>query len=194
RHPDQTVEANVDQVAAINEESDHLGRLVGDLLTLARADEERLGLVHEAVDLDDLLDALVRDMTALAEAKRVALTGDLHGGRVEGDPQRLRQLATILIDNALKFTPPGGSVRVRAWREGSRVAFSVSDTGPGVSAADQPRIFDRFFRSDEARSPEGGTGLGLAIARTIAEAHHGRIGVESVPGNGATFSVRLPRK
>ncbi|OAI43571.1 hypothetical protein AYO38_10605 [bacterium SCGC AG-212-C10] len=192
RHPDDTIENNVDQVAAIYEESDHLTRLVGDLLTLARADEQRLELIKTNIDLDDLLENLVRDMSAVADSKRVRLTLQSGAGDVEGDPQRIRQLALILLDNALKFTPEGGTVTIRARKDGSRAVFEVQDTGPGIAAKHLPKLFDRFYRADEARSPEGGTGLGLSIARWIAEAHGGRIAVESAPGAGATFSVRLP--
>lgn len=192
RHPDQTVEANIDQVAAINEESDHLTRLVGDLLTLARADEQRIEVVRRPIDLRELLESLTRDMTALAEAKDVTLRANLAPATVDGDAQRLRQLATILLDNALKFTPRGGTVTVASTRQGSKVEFSVRDTGPGIAAKDLPRIFDRFFRADQARAPQSGTGLGLAIARWIAEAHDGRITAASTPGQGSTFTVRLP--
>ncbi|MBA4180335.1 MAG: two-component sensor histidine kinase [Anaerolinea sp.] len=193
RHPDQTVEANIDQVAAINEEADHMARLVGDLLTLARADEQRVQLEKQRLDLDELLDSLVRDMTALAESKGVQLSARLASGELEGDQQRLRQLGAILLDNALKFTPPRGQVTVKSWRDGRNVAFSVTDTGPGIPPEDQPLIFDRFYRGDKARS-SGGTGLGLAIAQWIVTAHGGRIGVESPPGHGATFTVRLPAR
>lgn len=193
RHPGQTVEENIDQVAAINEEADHMARLVGDLLTLARADEQRIQLDKRRLDLDELLDALVRDMTALAESKAVALTSELGSGELDGDQQRLRQLGAILLDNALKFTPPHGNIAVRSWRDGHRLVFSVSDTGPGISAEDQPLIFDRFYRGDKARS-SGGTGLGLAIAQWIVTAHGGRISVESQPGQGAAFTVRLPAR
>ncbi len=192
RHPDQTVDENIDQVAAINEEADHLTRLVGDLLTLARADEQRLEIVRERVDLCEVLDAPIRDLTALAEAKGIALASSLTPAQMEADPQRIRQLAIILLDNALKFTPPGGEISVKSSLQGSRWTLSVSDTGPGIAADDQPRIFDRFYRADAARAPQGGAGLGLAIARWIAEAHHGRISVASAPGRGATFAVTLP--
>ena len=193
RHPEQTVEANIDQVAAINEESDHLTKLVGDLLMLARADEQRLEVSREDVDLDALLDGIVRDMTALADGRGARLLGQFAAGTVEGDPQRLRQLVAILLDNALKFTPAGGTIEVRASGQGSRVTIAVADTGRGIAAENLPRIFDRFYRADEARSPQPGAGLGLSIARWIAEAHGGRITVESVAGAGSTFTVRFPR-
>lgn len=191
RHPDQTVEANIDQVAAINEEADHMAKLVGDLLTLARADEEQIQITRERLNLDELLDGLVRDMTALADAKGIALSAQLGSGEIDADAQRIRQLGAILLDNALKFTPSGGRVVVRSWRDGGRVAFSVADTGPGIQEDDHVLIFDRFYRGDKARS-SGGTGLGLAIAQWIVTAHGGRISVESRPGDGATFIVRLP--
>ena len=191
RHPDQTVEANIDQVAAINEEADHMAKLVGDLLTLARADEEQIQITRVRLNLDELLDTLVRDMTALADMKGIALSAELASGEIDADAQRIRQLGAILLDNALKFTPSGGRVAVRSWRDGHRVAFLVRDTGPGISAEDQALIFDRFYRGDKARS-SGGTGLGLAIAQWIVTAHGGRVTVESKPGEGATFTVRLP--
>ena len=192
RHPDQTVEANIDQVAAINEEADHLTRLVADLLLLARADEQVLSVEREKVAVDEILETLVRDMEAIAESKGIVLKRELAHGEVQADPQRLRQLLAILLDNALKFTPAGGTVTVRSRRQGSRWALSVSDTGPGIPEDAQGRVFDRFFRVDEARSGQAGTGLGLSIARWIAEAHHGRIAVTSAPGEGATFTVTLP--
>ncbi len=191
RHPEQTIEHNIDQVAAINEESDHLSRLVGDLLTLARADEGRVSIAREPVDLDELFAAVLRDMEALAEAREIDLRSDLQAGTVTGDPQRLRQLLAILLDNALKFTPPGGRVTVESRRSGSRVTVTVTDTGPGIPPEDLPRVFERFYRADRPRSPQAGTGLGLAIAKWIVEAHHGRISAES-PGRGARFVVRLP--
>jgi signal transduction histidine kinase len=192
RHPDQTVEANIDHVAAINEEADHLTRLVGDLLLLARADEQRLEVVREEVELADLFGALIRDMTPVAEMKGVSLVSEFAPGIIHGDPQRLRQLLAILLDNALKFTPEGGRIEVRTRRAGKAWSLTVSDTGPGIPEEAQSRIFDRFYRHDEARSPQTGTGLGLAIARWIAEAHGGRISVQSNVGKGSTFMVTLP--
>lgn len=192
RHPDQTVEDNIDQVAAINEEADHLSRLVGDLLLLARADEQRLEVVREDVDLPEVFGGLIRDMAPVAEMNGVSLTSELESGLAQGDPQRLRQLLAILLDNALKYTPEGGRIDVRTRRTGRSWVLTVKDTGPGIPEEAQSRIFDRFYRHDEARSPQAGTGLGLAIARWIAEAHGGRISVVSTVGEGATFTVTLP--
>ncbi len=193
RHHDQTVEANLDQVEAIATETDHMARLVSDLLTLARADEGRLEIVKERVDLAGVVSELVRDVQPLAEARGVALVDDTSAAQLEGDRARMRQLAMILVDNAVKYTPSGGQVTVRTRKAGRKVELVVSDTGPGIAAEHHARIFDRFYRVDTARARrDGGTGLGLPIARWIAEVHGGQIHVDSGPGLGATFTVRLP--
>jgi signal transduction histidine kinase len=195
RHPEDTIESAYDQVEAVGAEADHMAHLVEDLLTLARADEGRATLAMSAFDLGELAQEVGRDMGALAELR--GLTLDIHTSKVEveADPQRLRQLMVILIDNALKYTPKGGQVTLAVTRNGRRAELSVSDTGPGISPDDQKRVFDRFFRIDEARTRAvGGSGLGLAIGRWIAEAHDGRLIVESTPGKGATFTVQLHAK
>lgn len=193
RHPEQTVAENIDQVDAITAEAEAMTRLVEDLLTLARADEGAANLEHERVPLGAVLEELGRDMDALARAKGIALHVDVQPLEVNGDRHRLRQLATVLLDNALKYTPSGGTVTLSATGHGKTGELSVTDTGPGIPPEEQGKIFDRFVRADSARSrAAGGTGLGLAIAKWIAEAHGGRISVESTPGAGARFIVRLP--
>jgi signal transduction histidine kinase len=193
RHPDQTIEKNMDQVDAITAEAEAMTKLVEVLLTLARADEGAANLAHEPVAFGALLEDLGRDMEALARGRQIALTVDAEPVEVTGDRHRLRQLGTILLDNALKYTPAGGNVTVRCVRHGKTAELSVTDTGPGIPPDQQSRIFDRFVRVDSARTrAAGGAGLGLAIAKWIAEAHGGRIAVESVPGNGSRFIVRLP--
>jgi len=109
---------------------------------------------------------------------------------VTGDPVRLRQLVTILVDNAIRHSPPGGEVRVAVRTAGRSAGLSVEDDGPGVRPEDLPRVFDRFWRAPGA--PEGGTGLGLAIAQWIVERHRGRITVSNRPSGGARFDVHLP--
>jgi signal transduction histidine kinase len=193
RHQDATIEANLDQVEAITVETDHMARLVEDLLTLARVDEGKANLVREEVDLGALLQEVGRDMGVLAEMRQLKLNVETTSVMVEADRYRIRQLAVILLDNALKYTPAGGTVTLRCQRTGRHAEFSVADTGPGIPVELQHRVFDRFYRTDSARHRAGGgTGLGLAIARWIAEAHGGRITLESKPGAGATFTVRLP--
>jgi len=193
RHPGDTVAENMDQVDAITSEAEAMTKLVDDLLTLARADEGAANLARERVPLGVVLEELGRDMAALATEKGIELSVDVAPVEIEGDRHRLRQLATILLDNALKYTPTGGRVDLRATKSHRTVEITVTDTGPGIPIQEQARIFDRFVRSDSARTrAAGGSGLGLAIARWIAEAHGGRISVESTPGRGAKFIVKLP--
>ncbi len=193
RHPDRTIEDNLEQLEAIETETNHMSNLVGDLLTLARADEGRLELVREQFNLDQLLDEIVRDMAPLATHRDIRIDTALDSGEVNADRARIRQLAVILLDNALKFTPDAGVITMQSNRVRGGAEFSIADSGPGIPPQDQSRIFDRFYRVSAARgsTSPGGTGLGLAIARWIAEAHGGRISVDSDVGSGARFTVRL---
>lgn len=181
-------------IGEIIRETDHLNRLVGDLLTLARADAESLKLVARPVDFRSLVSSVNEDLQAIAESRGIRTDVTLDGPVVvQGDEGRLRQLLLILLDNALKYTDPGGWVEVSIRREDNRAKLVVADSGIGIPAKDLPHIFDRFYRVDRAREHEsGGTGLGLAIAEWIVVAHHGNIKVESDQGRGARFQVELP--
>ena len=128
----------------------------------------------------------------LAEERGIGLSCDARGRlAVLGDPSRLRQLATNLVDNAIKFTEPGGAVAVRVETSEGRATLEVSDTGGGIPPDRLPHIFERFYQADPARS-SGGSGLGLSICRWIVEAHGGSIRAASDPGRGCTFTVELP--
>ncbi len=191
--PEATIESHLEQAEAIAAELDHLSVLVGDLTTLARADEGRANLLLESLDLDELTQEVVRDMSALADFRGVQLTCETQPTRVLGDSARLRQLVVILIDNGLKYAAENGAVRVRCAPDGARAELLVTDDGAGIEPSDQRHIFERFYRADSERTrSKGGTGLGLAIGKWIAEAHGGRISVDSQLGRGTTFSVRLP--
>jgi signal transduction histidine kinase len=107
------------------------------------------------------------------------------------DPSRLRQVLANLLDNAVKYTPPGGHVTLKARADGDEVALDVEDDGPGIAAEDLPRIWERLYRGDRSRS-ERGLGLGLSLVRAIVEAHKGRVEVVSTPDHGATFTIHLP--
>jgi signal transduction histidine kinase len=136
-----------------------------------------------------------KDGQILAEAKQVKFSADLDGKDlvVEGDSYALHRLFLILIDNAVKYTPPGGSVSLRLRRSNGSAVAEFWDMGIGVSADDLPHIFERFYRAYKARSRDvGGVGLGLSIARWVAEAHRGSIEVQSTSGSGSVFRVRLP--
>jgi two-component system, OmpR family, sensor histidine kinase CiaH len=186
-----------DQRATVEQmltENHHLTRLVEDLSLLARTDTDAVSLERNPVDLSSLLTNLASELSYVAEADEISLEADVqaHVG-VSGDLLRLRQLLLILLDNALKHTPAGGTVRVRlAASQGGGAHIEVVDSGPGIEPADLSRIFDRFYRVDKARTGEG-TGLGLAIAKWIVDAHGGRIWAENVaPNGGAMFTVTLP--
>jgi signal transduction histidine kinase len=172
-------------------ESAQLGSLVGDLGVLAEADS-RAEMRREPVDVGDLLAAVVQSGKIQAEARGVSLEASIAAaGVIDGDPVRLRQLFGILVDNATKFTPKGETSELRAVVDGQRLRATVIDHGPGIPAAELPRIFERFYRGEAERSREG-SGLGLAIAQWIAEGHGGVISVRSVQGRGAEFIVDLP--
>jgi heavy metal sensor kinase len=178
---------------SVREDVDRMSRTVDNLLTLALADEGGLKLLRAPVEISHIAAAAVDQMRALAGVGHVTLVSDGEPGWTTGDPQRLTQALTNLIENAIKFTPAGGQVTVATWRRGSEVGVSVSDTGVGIDDASREHIFDRFYRADASRSrTSGGSGLGLAICKEIAVAHGARIWVESTPGHGSTFSIALP--
>jgi two-component system phosphate regulon sensor histidine kinase PhoR len=184
----------------IANETARLGRLVDDLLDLSRLESGRLELRLSPVDLSGLLQRAVAFYAPAARAKRLTLAAAVPPGLppVPGDEDLLEQALRNLVDNAVKYTPEGGRVDVSA--EGisypdqrREVVVRVADTGPGIPPEHLPRLFERFYRVDRARSRQvGGTGLGLAIVKHIVERHGGRAWVESAPGAGAAFSVALP--
>jgi signal transduction histidine kinase len=178
-------------LADIDSEAERMSRLVSQLLSLARADAGA-GVLLAPLDLMPLVEDSGRQLMVLAHAAGLtALVGPVDPVWVNGDADGLRQLLLALIDNAVKYTPAPGVVRLRLSRQDDAAVIELSDTGIGIAPADQERIFERFFRADPARSG-GGAGLGLAIARWLAEAHGGRIEVDSELGSGSTFRVRLP--
>ena len=175
----------------VRAEAERLARLVGELLLLARADDGQ-PIARDRVPLDDLLVETLRGARPLAAGVDVGIAA-LEPAVVAGDRDRLKQLLLILLENALRYTPSGGQVRVSLRRQSAEAVVEVVDSGIGIAPEDLPRVFDRFYRGDEARSRDaGGSGLGLAIAKWIAEAHGGAIAVASRPGQGAAFTVALP--
>ncbi|HVC35647.1 MAG TPA: ATP-binding protein [Chloroflexota bacterium] len=186
----------------MNGELARMNRLVGDLLTLARL-EAGLPLHVQALPIVPLLEGLVEETRLLAARSGRALifaelkTDAADGLAVLADPDRLHQILLNLLHNAVKFTPDGGCISVGAARQNGRVALSVTDTGPGIAAAELPLLFERFYRGDKARArggdtQAGGAGLGLAIAQGLALAQGGQMDVASTPGVGSTFTVILP--
>ncbi|MBI2941169.1 MAG: HAMP domain-containing histidine kinase [Chloroflexi bacterium] len=187
--PHMTPADRDDAIAQIVGESERLSRLVQDLLTLARADAG-LHLARHPVGLRGIVAEVIRQARFWRDGVLVQ-AGELGDATVIGDADTLRQLAVILVDNAVKYTPAGGSVTVSLVADEGTAVLEVADTGIGISAEDLPHVFERFYRADRARSA-GGTGLGLAIARWIVTEHNGRIDVVSEAGKGTTFIVRLP--
>jgi two-component system phosphate regulon sensor histidine kinase PhoR len=174
-------------------EVDALTQMVAELLELSRIESGQVPLRLSPVSMTDVVLPTTERLRALAERGGVDLVvhlpTELPG--VQADLERTQQVITNLLHNAVKFTPPGGRISVSAEAVGDEVVLSVQDTGVGIPAEDVPRIFERFYKADRARSG-GGTGLGLAIAKHIVQGHGGRIWVESVEGEGSTFSFTLP--
>jgi signal transduction histidine kinase len=190
RHPDATVGASGESLRDIRDEVEHLTALVGDLLLLARTDSGVVELEPMPVDLAEVAEEAVRSVTPLADARQVRLLLDPAPTPLVGDPLRLRQLITILADNAIAHSPSGSTVTVRVAPSPDAAHLAVDDEGPGVRPEDIGHVFDRFWRA--RGEPAGGTGLGLAIAAWITERHGGTIGVTNLPVHGARFQVRLP--
>ena len=179
---------------AIENESERMRQMVEGLLSLTRGDENT-ALTLGRGDLASIAGEAVEMARAAAEGK-VAVRYRAPDRPIEAvfDGDRMRQAATILLDNAVKYTPDGGCVTVEVRERDGWAELEVSDTGIGIPEDQLPLIFERFHRIDKARSREGGAGLGLAIARQIAESHGGRIDVRSLPGKGSTFVLRIPEE
>jgi signal transduction histidine kinase len=168
----------------------HLTALVDDMLLLARSDSGVVQVERMPLDLADVAVEAASTLSGLGEERGVAVVADPLPAPVLGDALRLRQLVTILVDNAIRHSPSGSTVTVSV-RSGNGVALLwVEDEGPGIKPEDLPRLFERFWRADNA--PAGGTGLGLSIARWIVEQHNGSIGAENKPEGGARFWAQLP--
>lgn len=177
------------------EEFDKLGRLISHLLTLARAEAGEIPILGQPVDVTALAASVVEQLEPVAQARDIALACTrLEPAVALGDAGWLERLILNLLDNAIKFTQPGGRIGVSVWTEPDVVRVAFADTGVGIASADLPRIFDRFYRVDPARSSATeGSGLGLSLVKWIVDRHHGVIEVTSRPGEGTTVSVRLPR-
>jgi two-component system phosphate regulon sensor histidine kinase PhoR len=178
----------------VADEVERMVRLVEDLLELARSESGTVPLRRESLDLGEIAGGALNTFAPRADALEVEL--DLDAPErvwVEADRGRLIQVVMNLVDNALRHTPAQGKVTVEVGRAGADAILTVRDTGGGIPYADLPRIFERFYVVDRSRSRErGGTGLGLSIARNLVEAHGGRLTAESVLGQGATFTMRIP--
>ncbi|MBQ9252976.1 MAG: HAMP domain-containing protein [Clostridia bacterium] len=194
--PDMPAEVRQEFMADMNHEIDRLTGIITDLLTLTRMDNKSDAMKVEEIDLSALTVETVRLLTPVARKRgqhlESSIAPDLY---LQGDRSKLNQVLYNLIDNAMKYTQDGGEIRVSLQAEADQMVWQVKDNGVGIPAEDQEHIFDRFYRVDKARSREtGGTGLGLSIVRQLVGMHGGQITVESQPGQGSCFIVRLPRQ
>jgi heavy metal sensor kinase len=181
-------------LASIHDELVRLSSIVDSLMSLVRSDVSRHALDMTEVRLHDLVEHIVEDARTLAAPQRISVSIDrVEPITVVGDPARLRQLLLNLVDNAVKYSSPGGSVHLGLSRRADHAVITVADTGVGIPAQELTLIFDRFHRVHrEDREAPPGSGLGLSIAKWIAEAHNGSIEVESTVGTGSAFRVVLP--
>lgn len=184
--------ARQEAIDAIRQESDSMARMVEQLLFLVRGDNDTQTVRLEPVDLTPLAEEVVKE-TRLLDTGREIRAKLAPMVVVNADPQLIKQACRVLVDNAVKYTPEGGTVTIALDRRGEQAALSVTDTGSGIAPDDVSRIFQRFYRSDESRNRQtGGTGLGLPIADWIAHRHHGWIEVVSREGLGSRFTLVLP--
>jgi two-component system phosphate regulon sensor histidine kinase PhoR len=179
----------------IVEHSRRLARLTEDLLMLSKMDADRLELEKRRIPVGAFVESCIETSSPRAKERDLMLRVNLapHVPDIAGDRRRLTEVLQNLLDNAIQYTPAGGEITVSAAQENGEVIFTVADTGIGIPQSDQPRIFERFYRVDVARSREvGGTGLGLSIAKHLVEVHGGRIWVESEVGRGSQFHFSVP--
>lgn len=188
-------ENNVRFLQIIQQNAERLGRLTADLLTISRVELKTQRFQFASYRIQDLLEDCIASLLPVAEKKRIRLSLEAGEGNAEAfcDSEAVHQIMSNLIDNAIKYTPEGGDVRVLTSRRDSGVEVRVADSGMGIPAEDLPRLFERFYRVDKARSRElGGTGLGLAIVKHLVKAQTGDVWVESEVGKGSTFAFTLP--
>jgi signal transduction histidine kinase len=191
---ERTVPEYQQMVGQILVESETTTDLIANLLVLARADERPGEGPREPVDLREVVSPLAASFRVVANRHQLRFDVSLADRPLMtiGNRRALHNLITVILDNAMEYTPSGGTVSLRLGSEGSDALLAIQDSGIGISEQDLPYIFERFYRADKVRSTGRGTGLGLSIAKSIADAHGAKITVSSVLGHGSTFCVRFP--
>jgi two-component system sensor histidine kinase BaeS len=189
---DGVTEPTAEQLGSLRDEVLRLAHMVDDLQRLAAAEAAALQLKLTECDLAEIAETAASRLDSAFDTAGIVLKRRLSRVRVLGDPARLGEVAGNLLTNALKFTPSGGSVVLEAGPEGQRAVLRVRDSGPGIPPDELPHIFDRFFRGRGAAGVAG-SGIGLTVVAELVRAHHGRLEVSSPPGEGAQFTVTLPR-
>jgi signal transduction histidine kinase len=188
---DGVLEPDEETLRSLHDEVLRLTGLVGDLETLAAADAAALRLDVRPVDLAEVASTAVSIARGAATDAEITLEAHLAEARVEGDPERLRQVVVNLLSNALRHTPPGGRIELRTTADGGWATLEVLDSGPGVADEDLPHVFERFYRGRGSEAGAG-SGIGLAVAAELVQAHGGAISAGNRPAGGAAFTVRLP--
>ena len=186
-------EATRDFLTRIDSEVARLTQLVAELTELSRIETGKADLKKERLDLNQLVDEVIAQLNPQVERQKLSISREFSADlpSVPADKDRIRQVITNLVHNAVKFTPPGGMIKITTKNIEGAVVVDIADTGIGISKEDLPHVFERFYKGDRARSGEG-TGMGLAIAKHVIEAHRGNIWVQSKEGKGSTFSFSLP--
>ncbi|MDR6998591.1 ATP-binding protein [Neobacillus niacini] len=193
----ETQEEKKEMAKVIYDESLRMGRLVNELLDLARMEAGHIQLTVEEVNLSSFINRIIHKFQGLAKDHSILLNSNIGNivSPISFDPDRIEQVLTNLIDNAIRHTPKDGTVTLKIYEEDKGIIMEVADSGSGIPEEDLPFVFERFYKADKARTRgRSGTGLGLAIAKNIIDAHHGHISVQSKIGQGTTFSFFLPQK
>ncbi|MGM2819478.1 sensor histidine kinase [Bacillus cereus group sp. Bce001] len=192
--PSATIEEKAMDISTISKECRRLSKLVANLLLLARSDSNQIEMDKKIFELDKLLEEIVEPYKEIAsyQEKEMILKVE-HDISFMGDRERIHQMMVILLDNAMKYTNEGGHIQIDCTQTNSSIRIRVKDDGIGVKREDIPKLFDRFYQGDKARSASEGAGLGLSIANWIVEKHYGKISVESQWGEGTCFEVILPK-
>ncbi|MCM3727997.1 HAMP domain-containing histidine kinase [Neobacillus cucumis] len=194
RSPSATIQEKILDISTISKESRRLSKLVTNLLTLARSDSDQIEMKKSTFQLDELLSEIIQQYEdiALYQKKTLKLEA-VEPVTFFADKERIHQLIVILLDNAIKYTKEGGEISLSCTQSHSSIFLKVNDTGIGIPEEDIPKIFDRFYQSDKARTEVEGTGLGLSIAKWIIEKHHGKTKVQSALGQGTKIDITFPK-
>lgn len=194
RAPSATIKDKIHDVSTISNESRRLSKLVANLLTLARSDSDQIEMKKQAFRLDELLKELTQHYEEIVSYQGKSIHLDApESVKFMADKERIHQLIVILLDNAMKYTNEGGEIWLCCQKTSSSIILRVKDNGIGIAEQDIPKIFDRFYQSDKARTEAEGMGLGLSIAKWIIEKHHGKTKVESTLGKGTMIEIIFPR-
>jgi two-component system, OmpR family, sensor histidine kinase CiaH len=193
RNPDASILQESETIHQTIQEIDYMSKMTTDLLTLARSDSNQVQIIKESIQLDEILNKVVKDFKPLTNLKKIKITSDISPIKMMGDRERLKQLFIILLDNAVKYTRENGAVSLKSSVRNSRAVIDIVDTGIGIPKTDLSHVFDRYYRGDKSRTRHvEGSGLGLSIAHWIIQAHSGKIQVTSKEGEGTHVFVSLP--